>query len=240
MVPKILIIDDNVELAENMREIIELEHEGAEVSIAPSGERGLELLGDQPFDLVITDMRMPGLSGLDVVRHLREHRPAIPALVMTAYAEERLLDEVRRRGALGVVVKPVDLESLVDFVRNVTEARSRVLLVEDDDQLRAGLVEALNEIEGLVVMPAASQEDARRMAREIDFAASIVDIRLPDGDGRDLIDALGEHPIVFITGLDAESLANGPERAGKTVTRVMEKPFRPEALVEALRDVLAS
>jgi len=232
MVPRILIIDDNVELAENMREIIELEHDGAQVAIAESGERGLELLGAEHFDLVITDMRMPGLSGLDIVRHLREHLPAIPALVMTAYAEERVLEEVRRRGALGVVIKPVDLESLVSFVRNVTDAKSRVLLVEDDDALRIGLTEALNEIPELVVMPAADQDDARRLARSIEFSAAIVDIRLPDGDGRDLVQALGHVPIVFITGFAGETAEPGKD------ARVLEKPFRPEALVDAIREVL--
>lgn len=232
MVPRILIIDDNVELAENMREIIELEHDGAEVSIAQSGEQGLERLGSESFDLVITDMRMPGLSGLDVVRHLRKHMPAVPALVMTAYAEERMLEEARRRGALGVVVKPVDLDSLVSFVRNVTEAKARVLLVEDDDSLRTGLIEALNEIPDLVVIPASDQNDARRLVESVSFSAAIVDIRLPDGDGRELVDALGSIPIVFITGFHRE--VERPEKS-----RLLEKPFRPEVLIDAIREVLA-
>ncbi len=240
MVPRILIIDDNVELAENMREIIELEHEGAQVHIAESGEQGLELLGSESFDLVITDMRMPGLSGLDVVRHLRTHMPAIPALVMTAYAEERMLEEARRRGALGVVVKPVDLDSLVTFVRNVTGAKARVLLVEDDDALRTGLTEALNEIPDLVVMPASDQRDGRRLAESVEFSAAVVDIRLPDGDGRELVDALGTIPIVFITGFrrDAAELETKGERKTRADSRLLEKPFRPEALIDAIREVL--
>ena len=75
--PRVLVIDDNVDLAQNIAEI--LEGEGLDARIADGGSAGLELLANEDFALVVTDMRMPGMNGLEVIRYIKRRWPAMPA-----------------------------------------------------------------------------------------------------------------------------------------------------------------
>jgi CheY-like chemotaxis protein len=81
--PKILCIDDE-ETGLLVRKLI-LEAEGFEVAIATDGRRGLELFAGSRFDLVLLDHSMPGMSGGEVAQHLRQQRPQIPIILLSAY-----------------------------------------------------------------------------------------------------------------------------------------------------------
>ena len=80
---RILITDDE----ENVRSLFKklLEKEGYEVDCAPSGEDALEKLGQEWFDLVLTDLRMPGMSGLELMRRGKMLNPSLPFLILTAF-----------------------------------------------------------------------------------------------------------------------------------------------------------
>lgn len=232
MVPRQLIIDDNEELAENIREVLEMEFEDVEVDLAPTGERALELITQHEYDLVMTDMRMPGIGGAEVVRRIQELRPGTPILVMTAYAEDRLLEDAQDSGAFGVVLKPIDLGRLVETIQTVYRADGRILLVDDDRDLRANLLEAVHTcIDGTVALPASNLADARRLMERVELKGAIVDMRLPDGRGSELVAELRAAglPVVVITGY-AEELEEGDHGAN----RVLSKPFDTQALIDAV------
>jgi CheY-like chemotaxis protein len=81
----ILVVDDEPQVAETLREI--LEFEGFQVEIAENGRRALErLTSDRHFDLIITDMKMPEMDGLELLRRVKELRKNLPVIVLTAYA----------------------------------------------------------------------------------------------------------------------------------------------------------
>src|ERR1019366_4384011 len=71
----------------------------------PSGERALEVLGEQEFAMMISDVRMPGISGLETLRRLRKVRPALPVLLVTAYADIRDAVVAMRDGAVNYLEK---------------------------------------------------------------------------------------------------------------------------------------
>lgn len=101
----ILFIEDDAEFVEMYT--VALEIAGYEVEVAADGVTGLGMIRDRMPDLVFLDMRMPGLSGLEVLRELRadEATAALPAVVLSNYDEPRMIEEARRLGALEWLVK---------------------------------------------------------------------------------------------------------------------------------------
>jgi DNA-binding NtrC family response regulator len=88
--------------------------------LADSGERALELLPAGHFDMMISDVRMPGLSGLETLRRVRENFSTLPVLLVTAYADIREAVVAMRDGALNYLAKPIDLDELLATVRQAT------------------------------------------------------------------------------------------------------------------------
>ena len=95
--PKILLIEDDVRLAANLRQV--LEDEGFTVTHAARGDDGLQRAGKDAFDVVLTDLRLPGLGGLELVRQLHEAQPRLPVLLMTAHGTIETAIEATKLGA---------------------------------------------------------------------------------------------------------------------------------------------
>lgn len=240
MAARILIIEDNLELAENLQEILELEDNELEVCLAPDGASGLQLLSTQPFDGVLTDMRMPGLNGSDVVREIRRLYPNLPTIVMTAYAEDDLLSDAKDWGAMDVLIKPVDISQLLAALRRYVAPATRILIVEDDQQLRTLLANYLSRFTGVAVTPASDLASALHLATHVDFHAAILDVNLPDGTSiskhTSLKTHLGDIPLIYITGHRDGALDAVPE--GVEPPPIISKPFRPNELKDALKGVI--
>lgn len=100
-----LLVDDTVELAENYAEI--LRDAGDEADVTGEPTRALELLRLHRYDALVTDMRMPGMGGADLVEAARRLDPVLPIVLMTAYSDEADLDRVHACGVWCVLHKPV-------------------------------------------------------------------------------------------------------------------------------------
>jgi DNA-binding NtrC family response regulator len=116
--PRILIVDDDP----GQRSLLDsfLRGQGFETVLADSGERALELLSAGKFSMMISDVRMPGLSGLETLRRARPQFPSLPVLLVTAYADIREAVGAMRDGALNYLAKPIDLDELLATVRQAT------------------------------------------------------------------------------------------------------------------------
>lgn len=235
----VLIIDDNMEMAANLQEI--LEDEGARVEIAKDGYEALDKLGADGFELVITDIRMPGMNGVEVLKAVHERWPRLPVIVMTAYSADAILEEAYTAGALDVLSKPVNIEHVIGLVERISAPSAAVLLVEDDRDLRVGLAEALLDIAKVVPHSAGSAAEARRLAAQLDFRVAIIDVRLPDGDGVALARELKQHhpglEVIYITGFagnhgDLDEVLRAPQM------HLLEKPFQPSRLLELVRSTM--
>ncbi len=88
--------------------------------VAASGEQALQLLREQKFAMMISDVRMPGLSGLETLRRARQEQAVLPVLLVTAYADIREAVGAMRDGALNYLAKPIDLDELLATVRQAT------------------------------------------------------------------------------------------------------------------------
>jgi DNA-binding NtrC family response regulator len=117
---RILVIDDHIDLAENLAEI--LAAMGIEAVTAPSAEAGLAVIEAGGIRAVITDYRLPGQSGAQLIAELRRRGSRIPAVVMSAYSDDETIRLARTAGALDVLAKPVDLDRLMATVQSFAHA----------------------------------------------------------------------------------------------------------------------
>lgn len=108
--PRILVIDDDESLQRVLRH--NLEEEGYIVLLASSGEEGLRLLEEEEAELVITDIRMPGMDGVDVLRRVKELSPQVPVMIITAYGTVETAVEAMRIGAFDYITKPFNRAEL--------------------------------------------------------------------------------------------------------------------------------
>lgn len=107
---KILIVDDQYGIRVLLNEV--LEKEGYEVFQAPNGSTALEIVKQQKLDLVLLDMKIPGMDGLEILRNIRTVEPDLKVIMMTAYGELDLIKEAMNLGALTHFTKPFDIDEL--------------------------------------------------------------------------------------------------------------------------------
>lgn len=110
---RILLVDDEEEFASTLAERLTLR--GFSTSVALNGESGLELLDAEPFDLVLLDMLLPGMHGIEVLRRIRASNPTLPVVLLTGQTGAKEGIEGMKRGANGYLTKPVDLRELLEL-----------------------------------------------------------------------------------------------------------------------------
>src|SRR5580704_10494170 len=112
----VLIIDDEAEIRESLQTLLEME--GFEVALASTGEEGLSQIGEQPFDLVLLDLALPGRDGMDILSEIHAHDPRLPVIMITAYGTVENAVRAMQSGATNFIQKPWDNEKLLADVRS--------------------------------------------------------------------------------------------------------------------------
>ena len=118
---KILIVDDERQLALSLKDYIEPEH--IEADIALDGLEGKRKLQEEAYDLCISDLRMPGIGGLDLLRWVKEEGPDIPVIMISAHGEIADAVNAMKSGACDYLVKPFDPEELLIRIRKAIDSR---------------------------------------------------------------------------------------------------------------------
>ena len=137
--PRILVVDDDPGQRSLLESFLRGQH--FDVVLADSGERALALLPGGNFAMMISDVRMPGLSGLETLRRVRPQFPALPVLLVTAYADIRDAVVAMRDGALNYLAKPIDLDELLVNVRQATGTTAPVAAdLEAEKPLPPGVI----------------------------------------------------------------------------------------------------
>ena len=214
---KILVAEDDEELRSALA--MALSGDGADVVEACNGAVAERLLEDELFDVVVTDIRMPGRSGLELLHGMRSRGSAIPVILMSGFADaEAIAGETPNERSL-LFSKPFDIDDLRTAILNIDAymtvgherrpvARGHVLLAEDNDELRYMVADAL-QAHGFVVQTAADGAAAlelleRAMREEIPMPDVVVmDVRMPRYNGLDVLRALRlsriSVPVVLMT-----------------------------------------
>ena len=145
---RILVVDDDPHVARTLVDLLALH--GYQSTRAESGEQGLELLGGEGFDLVVLDVRLPGMSGFDTCRRIREiHGASLPVIMLTALGDAASLKSGYEAGADDFLQKPVDTPALILKVRAFLRLKSlhdETVRLREEDRARAHDLAQLHEI----------------------------------------------------------------------------------------------
>lgn len=126
---RILVVDDEISVAFFLSESIANLFPEYQVEMACSGEKAMNRIVTQPFDLVVTDLCIPDVGGLDIVRRLRQTSPQARVILITAYGNGKAAAEAHRLGVCRYLTKPFDMD---DFTQAVQEA----LFLAEESQSR--------------------------------------------------------------------------------------------------------
>jgi two-component system, OmpR family, response regulator len=127
---RVLIVDDEEELVSALKERLALR--GFEAEGVTTGEGALELLKTWPCDVVLLDVKMPGLGGLEVIRLIKVQRPELEVILLTGHGSAETAEDGLSLGAFDYLMKPVKIDHLVQMLRAAGSKRgSRASEVED-------------------------------------------------------------------------------------------------------------
>ena len=131
---KVLVVDDEDDFRETI--VKRLQKRKMTALGAESGEKALELIEAQPFDVVVLDVKMPGLDGIDTLREIKKRKPLIEVILLTGHASMESGIEGMKLGAYDYVMKPANLEELIEKMRQAFEKK-----VVFEEQARGGLMQ---------------------------------------------------------------------------------------------------
>jgi DNA-binding NtrC family response regulator len=112
---RVLLIDDEKDLVHTLVERLRLR--GIEAEGVLNGDDALARLAEEEFDVVVQDLKMPGLSGPELLDRIRKQRPGIPVIVITGYGATRDGEEAIREGAFDYLAKPFDIKTLIRVMK---------------------------------------------------------------------------------------------------------------------------
>lgn len=176
----ILTIDDEENIRNGLADNFELE--GYDVKEASSGEEGLELIAQGGIDLVITDLRMDGISGSEVVKKVCSEHPGIPIIVLTGHGSIDDATAALKAGAFDFLTKPLDLDHLNKIVKNALQGK---ILAEQNRELQAKLLKSKNGDE--MIGKSDSLNRVRQMISKAAPARASVLITGESGVGKELV-----------------------------------------------------
>lgn len=174
---KILLIEDDTRAAVSLEKM--LTSEGYAVTVSHRGDDGLARAQAEPFEVVITDLRMPGIDGLELVRRLHIAKPRLPLVLMTAFGTTETVIEATKRGAFEYLIKPFEMEALLEVTaKAVASAR---LMSEPVDLGETGAVG-----EAIVGNSRVMQEVCKEIGRVAAKPVAVL-IRGETGTGKELV-----------------------------------------------------
>ena len=120
---RILIIEDDAEMRALLKD--SLVEDGMEFESAGNGAEAIQKLAEEPFDLVITDIRMPGLTGLDILPGIKKLQPQTRVIVITAFGSEEVRRKSFDRGAVAYLEKPIDMNRLKTLIQEMVSTKEK-------------------------------------------------------------------------------------------------------------------
>src|SRR5712664_235138 len=143
----VLIVDDDPALLQALPEALRMRMTGLTVDTAQSGAVALGQITARDYDAIVTDIKIPGMDGLELLAEIRTHRPDTPTLMITGYGEHDLVVQALRAGAYDFIRKPIDRDYFVASLRRAIEKRALTRRVKGE---QLAVERHLNELEAIV------------------------------------------------------------------------------------------
>ncbi len=229
--PKVLVVDDDPNLTELLVDTLEVI--GYEATPALSAVEALRMLAETNFNLVITDISMPGMTGIELLQKIKQDSADMPVMLITGVGTDELKQEAFESGADGFLSKPFRIGMIESEIGKLLRGiqRRRVLLVDDQPDFLNSSKERL-EADNNIVYAAENYTDALKLLKTKEFDLVITDLRLPDGNGIELYRRAKrlhpDLPVILVTAYITPEVLGEIKQSG--ITRFMPKPIDFEVI----------
>jgi two-component system response regulator HydG len=236
---RVLLVEDEAGL--RMTIAANLELEGIEVVEAENGQQALELAAAQKFDIVLSDVRMPGMSGVAMFEKLKAVAPDLPVVLMTAFALEEHIQQAIQGGVYTVLSKPFAIAHAVKTLERAS--RHPVVLVVDGAEEAASTTAALSTA-GLRSCAVSDLDSAVRAVQDGNIDVCILDLAAPGLDGPAIVErVLATDPTIAIVAMSRSIDPKALAAVADAVHVFLRKPTGARELVETIakarREVVA-
>jgi DNA-binding response OmpR family regulator len=234
---KILVVDDDRGIVKTTCDI--LKFKGHDPIPAFNGEEGVEKVRSEAPDCVLMDIKMPGINGVEAMRRMKEIAPAMPVVLVSAYATDGLIEEARQTGADAVLSKPLDFEMVLASL-SLLRKEDIILIVDDDPNFLKTLEDVLTA-RGYQVK---TETGANNVLADMEAQESLVvllDLKLGSVNGVDILKQIREKhptkPVIMVTGYGKEmggSIETGLKLGACTC---IYKPFEMNAVIDLVEEI---
>lgn len=235
--PSILIVDDDLGMTETMSDI--LVDMGYEVAVAGNGYKAIDMIKEKAYDIVLMDIKMPGINGVETFKKIKKIRPSTKVIMMTAYSVEDLIKEAVSEGAYSVLYKPLDIDKVVSLIEKV-ETGALILVVDDDPNTCETLKDIL-EHKDYIVGIAHSGDEALDKIKEKDYDIMFIDMKMPVLNGLEtylaIKDVSPEITAVMMTGYRQEVAELAKEAVSKSAYTCIYKPLEIDKVISLVEKI---
>ena len=239
---RILIVDDDQRMARTLADIFNVK--GLRAEAVHSGSEALEKVRagsgqtEGQFDCILTDIKMPEMSGVELQSAIKAIQPDLPVVFMTAYAADKLVKEGLEQGAIASLAKPLDINLLLGFFYSLRKERA-VVIIDDDPRFRKTLHDIL-QLRGFEVVEIADPTEILQ-ALSPDGQVVLLDMKLNGVTGLDILKEIRQYyphlPVVLVTGYRQEMVSAIETGLRISAYTCLYKPFEVEKLLEILTEI---
>lgn len=176
----ILIVDDDKSMRYSLTKLFT--KEGHQVTAAENGEEALTLVEEREFDLVLMDIKMPGMSGLEALREMKAHNPKLVVIIMTAFSTTSTAIEAIKLGAYDYIIKPFDIDQLKDLARKALEVSASMKNLVSTEIFK----DTTEAVETIIGRSKPMQEIYKLIGRVAESDATVL-LRGESGTGKELV-----------------------------------------------------
>lgn len=235
-----LVVDDDRTMVKTLADVLQMN--GWEVTTAYSGTEAVEAAARTPFDVVLMDIKMPGMDGVEAFKAIKARQPDVKVVLMTAYAAQDRIQDAEREGVTRVLPKPLNLPMLLELLDRSARDRQPILLIDNDAAFLKTLSDVLR-LRGYETVIAESLDAAIRLMETRRPVAVLLHMHLSSATTRDAVSAVRDSSpaaaLILYSGKPGALDELEQVLPKQWVYRYLQKPFAVEELtgvLDAVRD----
>ena len=233
---KILIVDDEKDLAYVLSDILELE--GHQTISVLDGYKAIEEIKIAHYDLILMDIRLPGINGVETFIQIKEIDPGVKVVMMTGFAVEDLIEKALNEGAYACIHKPFDLQRVIELIQKVIIENKKVILIANGDGKTREEVQTALTQRGYCVLTAINSDEALDKLSDKYCSCVLLNLNLPGINGLSILKQAKElYPDVVVIVMTDHNLSETiKEEKYLSAYACIKKPIDIDELIRLLKE----
>lgn len=234
----ILIVDDDANIRSSLSKVL-VKKGYAITTTAESGQRAIDMVKEKPVDIILMDIKMPVMDGVEAYKHIKQIRPSAVVIFMTAFSVEDLVKDAIRDGAYAVIKKPFDIDTIVNMIEK--SKNGALLAIVDDDPDIVKTMKNVLERKGYSIITCQTGEEAIALAKDRPRNIFFIDMKLPVLNGLEtyleIRKANPEAVVVMMTAYRQEMDELIKQAIEKGAYSCLYKPFDMDEAIKIIDEI---